>query len=639
MNNKYTLLLLAGLTAGAGAWAQRTTPRGLPAFARLQPAQRITVPARHGSAGVAKDGGDVVWSEDFANGFNSANGLWTTDGPNGNIWAYTFDGPLGAYSSAAEALASPSAANGWMLFNGDSANCTWSNGTPTALDPSAFSNWDGGLVSPVINLSATPFVKVTFAQRARYCCGDAPNFLQVSTDGGTTWSSSFPTVTVGANVDAQDDVSINIAGAISANPANVRLRFFHDGSNAGTSHYHWQIDDIQIVELFNYDLNLSASAISSWDPATAATYDSLRYSIYPFGQLRPVPLNMTIVNEGSADQPGITANFTVTEGANTVLDQDQTVDVDAGTSEKVFVSPDFVPPTTAGTYNVAFSYTSAVGDTSTGNDAGTASFKVDDFKYARDLGTVIAFENGEDADGNTDGEYEMCNGFHVAEAGELYAIDVALRSGGTPSAVGFTVTGMLRAGDLETDIAETAERTIAASDLNGNNGTKFVSLIFNDPQPLEAGTDYIVCVKHYGGFELRTGINGVSEPQSSFIFFNGQAGLDWYFTTSTPMVRMNFNPSVGISEADRQNGVGLGQNFPNPAVGTTTIPYDLVKGAKVTLEVQDVSGKVVRTVNLGDRAAGSHRFELNTNAMPEGVYFYTLAAGDVRLTKRMTVLH
>jgi len=195
---------------------------------------------------------------------------------------------------------------------------------------------------------------------------------------------------VGANVDAQDDVSINIAGAISANPANVRLRFFHDGSNAGTSHYHWQIDDIQIVELFNYDLNLSASAISSWDPATAATYDSLRYSIYPFGQLRPVPLNMTIVNEGSADQPGITANFTVTEGANTVLDQDQTVDVDAGTSEKVFVNPDFVPPTTAGTYNVAFSYTSAVGDTSTGNDAGTASFKVDDFKYARDLGTVIA---------------------------------------------------------------------------------------------------------------------------------------------------------------------------------------------------------------------------------------------------------
>ena len=76
----------------------------------------------------------------------------------------------------------------------------------------------------------------------------------------------------------------------------------------------------------------------------------------------------------------------------------------------------------------------------------------------------------------------------------------------------------------------------------------------------------------------------------------------------------------------------------NPAVGTTTIPYDLKKGAKVTLEVQDLSGKVVRTVNLGDRAPGSYRFELDTQALTEGVYFYTLNAGDVRLTKRMTVL-
>lgn len=639
MNNKYTLLLLASMTAGAGAWAQRTTPRDLPSWARPQQAQPVNAAARHGAEGAAKAGGDVVWSEDFANGFNSTNGLWTTDGPNGNIWAYTFDGPLGAYSNLNEALASTSSANGWMIFNGDSANCTWDGNTPTALDPGAFTNWDGGLVSPVIDLSLTPFVKVTWEQRARYCCGDAPNYLQVSTDGGTTWSASFPTVTVGANTDTQDDVSVNIAAAISANPANVRLRFFHDGGNSGSSHYHWQIDDIKIVELFDYDLKMSASAASSWDPATAATYDSLRYSIYPFSQLRAVPLNMTIVNDGSEDQPGITANFTVLEGANTVLDQDQLVDVAAGQTEKVFVNPDFVPPAVAGTYNVDFTYNSAISDTTVGNDEGTASFKVDEFKYARDLGTVTAFENGEDADGNVDGEYELCNGFHVTEAVDLYAIDVALRSGGTPSAVGFTITGMLRAGDLETDIAETAERTLAASDLNGNNGTKFVSLIFNDPQPLEPGTDYIVCVKHYGGFELRTGINGVSEPQSSFIFYNGAAGLDWYYTTSTPMVRMNFNPSVGIAEADRQNGVGLGQNFPNPAVGTTTIPYDLKKGAKVTLEVQDLSGKVVRTVNLGDRAPGSYRFELDTQALTEGVYFYTLNAGDVRLTKRMTVLH
>jgi hypothetical protein len=69
-----------------------------------------------------------------------------------------------------------------------------------------------------------------------------------------------------------------------------------------------------------------------------------------------------------------------------------------------------------------------------------------------------------------------------------------------------------------------------------------------------------------------------------------------------------------------------------------TIPYELRTGDRVRIELHDVSGKLVRVLEDGNRAAGAHRLDVNVRALNEGVYFYTLTAGDVRLTKRMTVV-
>ncbi len=263
-----------------------------------------------------------------------------------------------------------------------------------------------------------------------------------------------------------------------------------------------------------------------------------------------------------------------------------------------------------------------------------------EFIYARDGGTVDGYYQDTDAN-----EYEVCNGFHVANDVELYAIDVAIRNGGTPSPVGIPIIGKLKDGsDFEVEIAETMEHTIASNELNGTNGSKFISLIFNEPQFLEAGLDYHICLKHYGGAEVRAAFSGFSESQSSFINYDPPTddpdeGMVWFYTNDMPMVRMNFNPSVGIEEGDRQNGIGLGQNIPNPATGITVIPFDLKEAANLTLEVHDMSGKLVAAQTVGKRGAGSHRLQFDTTGLNEGVYFYSLAADGTRLTKRMTVIH
>ncbi len=38
----------------------------------------------------------------------------------------------------------------------------------------------------------------------------------------------------------------------------MRIRFFNDGNGSGTSHYFWQVDDVQLVEAYDFDLALGA---------------------------------------------------------------------------------------------------------------------------------------------------------------------------------------------------------------------------------------------------------------------------------------------------------------------------------------------------------------------------------------------
>jgi hypothetical protein len=186
-------------------------------------------------------------------------------------------------------------------------------------------------------------------------------------------------------------------------------------------------------------------------------------------------------------------------------------------------------------------------------------------------------------------------------------------------------------------IATTPEIEITAAMLGGTGSSNFTQLIFDSPVTLDANLDYMVTVQCFGN--IRIGVSGTSEAQTSFIYYiSPTQGEDWFFTTSTPMVRMNFNPTVGIEAADRSNGAGLGQNVPNPANGTTMIPYELENASTVTLEVRDLSGKLVSVVNEGTRGPGSYRITLPLDQLAEGLYTYTLRTERGSLTKRLSVV-
>ena len=89
-------------------------------------------------------------------------------------------------------------------------------------------------------------------------------------------------------------------------------------------------------------------------------------------------------------------------------------------------------------------------------------------------------------------------------------------------------------------------------------------------------------------------------------------------------------------------------NYPNPFNPETWIPYQLANPAEVTVTIYAANGAVVRTLALGHQRAGSYasrhraaywdgRNEIGER-VANGVYFYTLSAGDFAATRKMLIL-
>ncbi|MFH1068135.1 MAG: choice-of-anchor D domain-containing protein [Candidatus Glassbacteria bacterium] len=90
----------------------------------------------------------------------------------------------------------------------------------------------------------------------------------------------------------------------------------------------------------------------------------------------------------------------------------------------------------------------------------------------------------------------------------------------------------------------------------------------------------------------------------------------------------------------------LGQNVPNPFNPTTAISYavpDLAAGARVSLRVFDIGGRLVRVLAEGFRAPGEYTVYwdgTNERGTPvaSGVYFYRMISGDGQVFTRKMVL-
>ena len=119
-------------------------------------------------------------------------------------------------------------------------------------------------------------------------------------------------------------------------------------------------------------------------------------------------------------------------------------------------------------------------------------------------------------------------------------------------------------------------------------------------------------------------------------------------TVATTDIRDAFlNLELRVGDVRPEDTI-LAQNFPNPFNPETWIPYQLSQPTEVSIQIYNVSGHLVRSLDLGWQATGSYMTPSSAaywdgrNAVGErvasGIYFYTLQTADFTATRRMVIL-
>ena len=95
----------------------------------------------------------------------------------------------------------------------------------------------------------------------------------------------------------------------------------------------------------------------------------------------------------------------------------------------------------------------------------------------------------------------------------------------------------------------------------------------------------------------------------------------------------NFVKSSEFSSIKPESGL---RNYPNPVSSETTIAFTLTKTANCTLEIADVSGKIIKVLFQNQVLSdGEYAIPYNLSDLYNGVFIYTLRKGDQRITRKL----
>jgi|WetSurMetagenome_2_1015567.scaffolds.fasta_scaffold11346_3 hypothetical protein len=103
---------------------------------------------------------------------------------------------------------------------------------------------------------------------------------------------------------------------------------------------------------------------------------------------------------------------------------------------------------------------------------------------------------------------------------------------------------------------------------------------------------------------------------------------------------IDFDVSTGIDESDATVPAeyALAQNYPNPFNAQTTIKYSLPIQSTVAIEIFDLLGRKIETLQEGIMPAGNHQAIWNASGQMSGIYLYRIKAGDYSKTQEMILL-
>jgi len=99
----------------------------------------------------------------------------------------------------------------------------------------------------------------------------------------------------------------------------------------------------------------------------------------------------------------------------------------------------------------------------------------------------------------------------------------------------------------------------------------------------------------------------------------------------------NFQQPVGISEPGKIDKESNFRIYPNPANDKVTVAFDLETSGKVEIDIYNLSGNLVKRVDLGTRPEGRHDAIINVANLSPGTYIMSLTIGNQRSSSKLIV--
>jgi hypothetical protein len=569
----------------------------------------------------------VIWSNDFSNAAQ-----WNISNNTSDLqdWVITnISSTATGYNTGTwtEAGITVSNENGYALFDSDLVGTN--GGTQDAFITTAQG----------VNLSSYPNVVLEFAQRIRIW-QTTESIIEVSNDGGTTWSQ-FP-INVGrpVSVPYEEMVSVNITDDLitglpaAGGQANVLIRFRYIGS----WDYAWMIDDVKIIEQPADDVKNSYAYIAG------VNNEGIEYGRTPLDQVDDsYEVGGNVVNFGVNDQNNVqivadfgffSSNFNL----GTVISGDT-----------VLYSNVETPTLAVGTYNGTYTVTSTAetAGVNFANNTSLRNFAITSNVYSQDgIGIHPAANQqlssfGSESFGEPDKTY-LATMYHLRAATNLIS---GFEIGITAS----TVAGA----EVQISIVDTAtflaDGLAPVGDLNGNTALSgffevsqghidagIIAVAFPQAISLPAGAYYAVVLPSNtsGSTPIRV-FDDQSVPQpwyASMVNIPDPTATS-YSNGNAFAIRLKMGDQASVSEIEGLSSVAV---YPNPATASTNVAIELTNEAEVAITVTDLSGKVVYSNALGT-VNGTQNVAINTDTISGGAYLVNVSVNGTVSTQKLIV--
>lgn len=598
-----------------------------------------------------------------------------------------------------DVVASPTRDNGVMMLDVDRYNSD--NADPDSVGSSHVIQGNpisSMLISPTIDLSqAGENVLLTFYQYVRQCCGPTYSATaELSTDNGATWIPYDVFAPYGGgNSEINVYVSLNISEALATATTDLtqcKVRFVWGGD---AFVYFWTLDDVQFVQLPDNDLSLGKTYYNDFDRknpmflndeiSVEDYYKAFEYNNQPDYLTRPFTLGGIVSNVGAATQTNVVLHVDATLPDGSVVEDyavTEPIDMEAGAVDTIFAAEIMPDVTVTGQYTFSYRVTGDAEDMVPGNNVGddqraTLTREIDNNGYAimsndaRTTGNSAYTTLGQDiiwgvpyvfpeaTDGNpkyithVEAVLFYAEDFAETKVGELIYFNV--RKGAaineeptdpeTLTSVYFDAEQPYKYDDVE------IEHEIQESDIwytDESNTPVWVSFELPSPVLVDANTIYQAefRVPASGDAIVFSTIAQLQEQFAAVLYDNGDDPPAWSYLGSSASQKYNslairFRTSAdptAVETISQENGMQLVQNYPNPFTTSTMIQYRIEETTQASLEVRDITGKLVFNKDLGMVVgATANTYELQRGSLTPGMYTYSIVTPANTITRKLIV--